>query len=212
VVALMANQLVTKIKSTLDNPLLFNAFQFAVAGTQNGTRRRIREGLRLQTGERLLDVCCGTGEFANVALGSYVGIDINSEFIEYANGKFGIGGGHPEREFVAQDITSLEFSRQYGTFPKAMLINSMHHLSVEENLAVLEAIARVTTERFVVVDMDDAPGNPLSRFLAKQDRGQYIRPLKEQIALTEKFFEIENAGTYYSGLSGQTIIVCRIKK
>ncbi|WJW70215.1 class I SAM-dependent methyltransferase (plasmid) [Candidatus Chlorohelix allophototropha] len=204
-------QVVNRLKSTLDNPFIFNALQFAIAGTQNKTRRLIREGLQLKAGERLLDVCCGTGEFADVALNEYIGIDINPKYIEYAEQRFGKGNGHPERAFVAQDITGYEFSRTYGTFPKAMLINSMHHLSDAENLAVLEGIARVTTERFVIVDMDPTPSNPLSRFLAKQDRGQFIRPLAEQIALAEKFFEVERGGEYYSGLCGQTIIVCKVR-
>jgi ubiquinone/menaquinone biosynthesis C-methylase UbiE len=207
----MAINVVTQLKKSLDNPFLFNLVQFGISGTQNKTRRLIRESLKLKAGERLLDVCCGTGEFANVALGEYLGIDINPQYIGYAENKFGSGGGHPERKFVAQDISGVEFRREHGTFPKAMLINSMHHLSVAENEAVLEGVARVTTERFVIIDMNPTPGNPLSRFLAKQDRGQYIRPLAEQVALAKKYFRVEKAETYYSGLCGQTIIVCAVK-
>jgi hypothetical protein len=59
--------------------------------------------------------------------------------------------------------------------------------------------------------MDPAPANPLSKFLAGQDRGEYLRPLKEQIALVEPFFKVENAFTYYARLTGQTIIICRSK-
>ncbi len=206
-----SSNLVGRLKQSLDNPALFNLVQFAISGTQNVTRRRIREGLRLQPGERLLDVCCGTGEFANVALGDYVGIDINPQYIEYASQKYGAGNGHPERQFVAHDIAGVDFQQDYGTFPKAMLINSMHHLSREENEAVLAGVARVTTGRFVIIDMDPTPGNPLSRFLAEQDRGKYLRPLKEQVALAEKFFEVEKAETYYSGLCGQTMIICRAR-
>ncbi|HEX2910519.1 MAG TPA: methyltransferase domain-containing protein [Chloroflexia bacterium] len=203
--------LVTRLKDTLDNPFLFNILQFAIAGRQNITRRLIRDGLQLEPGERLLDVCCGTGEFANVALGPYLGIDINPKYIEYAAGKYGAGGGHPEREFVAEDITGTGFKNRGLTFPKAMLINSMHHLSDEQNQALLAAIASVTTDRFVVIDMDPTPSNPVSRFLAGQDRGEYIRPLKEQIALVEPYFKVEQAYTYYSGLCGQTILVCSKK-
>ncbi len=200
---------VEKLKQTLDNPLLFNLVQFAISGRQNKTRRLIREGLQLQAGERLLDVCCGTGEFANVAMGSYLGIDLNPEYILYASKKFGEGQQHPEREFLAEDISGTSFVHRGFTFPKAMMINSMHHLTVEQNQAVLAAVARVTTGRFVIVDMDPTPGNPLSKFLAEQDRGDYIRPLAEQIALVEPYFTVEKAYTYYSGLCGQTIIICR---
>jgi ubiquinone/menaquinone biosynthesis C-methylase UbiE len=205
------NKIVTKLKDSLDNPLLFNMVQFAISGRQNITRRLIREGLKLQTGEQLLDVCCGTGEFANVAMGPYLGIDINPKYITYAAKKYGEGAGHPERKFLAEDITGTSFLERGLTFAKAMMINSMHHLTVEQNRAVLAAVAQVTTERFVVVDMDPTPGNPVSKFLAEQDRGDYIRPLKEQVALVEPYFEVEQAYTYYSGLCGQTILVCSKK-
>jgi SAM-dependent methyltransferase len=200
--------IVTKLKATLDNPRLFTLLQLAVAGRQNITRRLIREGLSLMPGERPLDVCCGTGEFADVALGPYLGIDINQKFIEYAAKEYGAGKGHPEREFLAEDITGTGFLKRGLTFPKAMMINSLHHLSAEQNRAVLAAVAQVTTGRFVIVDMDPAPANPLSKFLAGQDRGEYLRPLKEQIALVEPFFKVENAFTYYARLTGQTIIIC----
>ena len=204
-------QVVTRLKQTLNHPILFNMVQLAIAGRQNITRRLIREGLQLEAGERLLDVCCGTGEFANVALGPYLGIDINPQYIEYATKKYGAGHSHPEREFLAEDITGVSFEKKGLRFPKAMLINSMHHLTIEENRVVLEAVARVTTGRFVVVDLDPTPGNPLSKFLAEQDRGDYARPLEEQIALTEPYFKVEKAYRYYSGLCGQTILICSAK-
>jgi len=202
---------VDKLKESLDNPVLFNLVQFAISGKQDITRRLIREGLELGPGEALLDVCCGTGEFADVALGPYLGIDINSKYIGYATQKYGAGKGHPEREFLADDITGAEFERRGLKFPKTMMINSMHHLSVEQNEQVLAAVARVTTERLVIVDMNPTPGNPISKFLAEQDRGDYIRPLAEQVALTARFFKVEKSYTYYAGLCGQTILVCTVK-
>ena len=202
---------VERLKETLDHPMLFNLVQFAISGRQNKTRQLIRDGLQLQTSERLLDVCCGTGEFANVAMGPYLGIDLNAKYIDYATKQYGAGHGHSEREFLAEDITGTSFVNRGFTFPKSMMINSMHHLSVEQNQAVLAAVASVTTERFVVVDMDPTPSNPLSQFLAEQDRGDFIRPLKEQVDLLEPHFIVENAYTYYSGLCGQTIIICRKK-
>jgi len=202
---------VERLKQTLDNPALFNALQLVIAGRQNITRRLIREGLQLGAGEQLLDVGCGTGEFANVAVGSYLGVDINPKYIEYARQKYGVGANHPEREFKVADVSSIEFAETGQKYPKAMFINSMHHLSDAQNRAVLAGIARVTTQRFVVIDMDAEPDNPVSKFLAQQDRGDFVRPLAQQIELVKPFFEIEHTRTYYSGLTAQTLIVCRAR-
>jgi ubiquinone/menaquinone biosynthesis C-methylase UbiE len=203
---------VDKLKATLDHPLLFNLVQLAISGRQLTTRRLLRRSLRLQPGEPLLDVCCGTGTFADVARGPYLGIDLNGEYIDYARRKYGAGSGHPQREFVAADITHAAFAEGERRFPKAMMVNSMHHLTAEENDRVLAAVAQVTTDRFVIVDMDPTPGNPVSRFLAGQDRGAYIRPLREQIALAARHFRVEQAGTFYDGLCGQTIVVCTVPR
>ncbi len=201
-------QAISKLKKSLDHPVLFNLVQFAVSGRQEKTRRIIRRVLRLRSGEPLLDVCCGTGEFADVARGPYLGIDINPQYVAYAASHYGQGAGHPERSFLADDITNRSFAARGLSFPKAMMINSMHHLSAEENRQVLAAVAQVVTERFVIIDMDPTPGNLVSRFLAGQDRGNYIRPLNEQVALVAAHFRVEAARTYYSGLCGQTLIVC----
>jgi SAM-dependent methyltransferase len=201
---------VEKLKELLDNPHLFNLVQIAVSGRQRHTRQLIAGGLHLQSGEALLDVCCGTGEFADVAGGAYLGIDLNPRFIAYARRTRGAGAGYPERKFIVADITRAITKYRGPVFPKAMMINSMHHLSDEENSCVLEAVARLVGERFVVVDMDPTPGFPISRFLADMDRGKYLRPLSEQRMLLERYFVVEYAGTYYSGLCGQTLLVCHV--
>jgi ubiquinone/menaquinone biosynthesis C-methylase UbiE len=197
-----------RLKETLDNPVLFNLVQFLVSGRQRRTRDLLRRGLRLKPDEPLLDVCCGTGEFAGVARGPYLGIDINPRYIAFARRRESAGGSR--RKFVVGDITRFVSEYRGPSFPKAMMVNSMHHLSTEENNRVLAAVAHMIrpTGRFVVVDMDPAPGNIISLLLASMDRGAYIRPLDEQVALLSQYFTVERAGTYYSGLCGQTYVVC----
>jgi ubiquinone/menaquinone biosynthesis C-methylase UbiE len=197
-----------RLKETLDNPVLFNLVQFLVSGSQRRTGDLIRRGLQLQPGEPLLDVCCGTGEFAGVALGPYLGIDINPRYIAFARRRRRPAGSR--RKFVVADITRFVSEYRGPLFPKAMMINSMHHLSTEENTRVLAAVARMVTStgRLVVVDMDPSPGNAISLWLARLDRGEYVRPLGEQVAMLSRYFTVERACTYYSGLCGQTYVVC----
>jgi ubiquinone/menaquinone biosynthesis C-methylase UbiE len=199
-----------KLKETLDNPFLFELSQFAIGGLPNHLRQLIQEELQLQTGEAILDVCCGTGRYCTIATGPYLGIDINHKYIGYAIKQYGAGAGHPEREFLADDITGLAFEKRNLKFPKSMMLNSLHHLTKEQNERVLAAVARVTTERFLITDLNPEPENPVSRFLAKHDRGKYGRPLKEQVSLVEKFFRVEKAYPYYSGIGAITILVCTI--
>jgi len=201
-----------RLAAMLDHPRLFNLVQLVTCGNQSRTRRMIRDGLQIRPGERLLDVCCGTGEFADLAAGPYLGVDINARYVEYAQRRHGVGAGHPECVFLVQDVTREDFGREHGVFPKAMFVNGLHHLDDGRAGAVLAAIARATDGRVVIVDMDPAPGRAVSRWLAGLDRGRHIRPLADQVALAARFFNVEASAAFYSGVWGQAILVCTTRR
>ena len=53
-----------RLRALLDHPALWNLSQLVISGGQRATKRWARAWLGARDGDRILDVCCGTGEFA----------------------------------------------------------------------------------------------------------------------------------------------------
>lgn len=198
--------LAARALALLDRPGPFNLSQLVISGGQRATKRWAADWLHLQPDERLLDVCCGTGEFSPLTTGrgvTYLGIDLNPRYIAYARRRYGTG---PARKFGVADATRLDLPPQ--SYDKALFANSMHHFSDELNRGIFRELARVLRPggRLVVIDMvGDHPGRA-QRFFLDRDRGHYLRSLAGQLALLEETFTIERAATFDSGFTPQTIV------
>ena len=97
----------------------------------------LRRALALQAGDRVLDVGCGTGDYAPLvdrADCSYLGLDFTESYVAEARRLYGT----PYRWFEVGDVRTMAFAP--GSFTKALLIGVMHHLTDEENLGVLRAL------------------------------------------------------------------------
>ena len=76
-----------RLRALLDHPALFNLSQLLISGGQRATKRWAQAWLGARPGDRLLDVCCGTGEFAplfppeQTGIASYLGVDLNEQYI-----------------------------------------------------------------------------------------------------------------------------------
>jgi len=55
----------------LDDPRVFKAVRYPLVGAQKRTRELVQRELRAGSGESVLDVCCGTGDFADLASGDW---------------------------------------------------------------------------------------------------------------------------------------------
>jgi SAM-dependent methyltransferase len=198
----------------LDHPAVFNLSQLLISAGQRPTKRRAEAWLDLRPGERLLDVCCGTGEFCQLRIadcglrnrddeGAYLGIDLNPRYIAYARRRYGRGG---RREFCTLDATRM--SLPAGSFDKALFVNSLHHFPDDLNRGILREVARVLKPggRLVLIDMVGDDPRRIQRFFLDRDRGHHLRPLDRQRALVGEYFAIERSATFDSGFTPQTII------
>lgn len=206
-----------RLRALLDHPALWNLSQLLISDGQRATKRWARAWLGARDGDRLLDVCCGTGEFAPLfptragggqgeGLARYLGVDLNEQFIDYARERYGASGGW---EFAAADATTLRLAP--GSFDRALFVNSMHHFPDELNRGILREVARVLRPggRLVVIDMVGDDPRPTRRFFLDRDRGEYLRPLAAQLALVEEVFAIERHATFDTGFTPQTIIAAK---
>lgn len=123
---------------------------------------------------RVLDVACGPGtnsrQFAHT---TYLGIDINSSYIESARRRYG-------RDFVAAD------ARTYRTTPENrfdfILVNSfLHHINTRDVVELLSHLRTLLTDDGCVhiLELVLPPPRSIARFLADSDRGKFVRPLEE---------------------------------
>ena len=207
-----------RLLALLDHPALFNLSQLLISGGQRSTKRWAKAWLNARPEDRILDVGCGTGEFAPLfrsgkwEVGSgkgegarYLGVDLNAQYIEYARERYGGGGV----AFEVVDATRMSFAAQ--SFDRALFVNCMHHFSDDLNRGILREVARVLRPggRFVLIDMVGDHSGHAQRFFLDRDRGEHLRSLAKQMALVEEFFAIEREATFDAGFTPQTIVAAR---
>jgi ubiquinone/menaquinone biosynthesis C-methylase UbiE len=161
-------------------------------GREQAFRQRIADLARLQPGESVLDVGCGTGTLAMVAwqrvgeTGSVSGIDPSPQMIARANRK-------AERADLAIDfqvgvIEQLSFPDQ--SFDVVLSTFMMHHLPDDLKRRGLVEIARVLKPggRLLVLDM-------------KGPAGPWKSNIADQPALMKEagFSQVETGETRFSG-------------
>jgi SAM-dependent methyltransferase len=136
-------------------------------------RRLLRRHLELRKGETVLDVGCGTGDYAaDFPDQQYIGVDINPAYIERARVAF---SRLPNVSFQCLDLNTLGAGDLSADCAYCVAVT--HHLTDQELLAFVHTGTRLARRRFVVVDLYLPPvwRNPLGHLLVKLDRGRYGR-------------------------------------
>lgn len=137
-----------------------------------GGRRRVRrELLRAaspQPGERILDMCCGTGG-ATKALAEMVGERSPIKAIDLSSGQVGVARERrpplPNVDFVEMDASETSF--RDGEFDRVVIAHALHEMPRERRLAVLREARRVLREggALAVLELDRPRGLPLRLFV-----------------------------------------------
>ncbi len=179
----------------LDTPAVFGALRFLLVGRQTRARRLLAQHLGERPGERVLDVCCGLGLFAGVVQGEYVGIDLNSRYLEAAARRH---RADPRKSFHRMDALALDFPDR--SFDRAICVAAIHHFSDTDARRLLAEIRRVTRERIVVIDADGTPRGLLRRALLAADRGEWMRTPAALEALAASVLSISHTVIFEVGL------------
>ena len=176
------------------NPLLFHYLRKLPERNYRATKARIaavRDGLGRP---RVLDVGCGTGEFAPLFdEGSYVGVDVCEPYLRFARRR------SPGRRFECADAASFGWS---GPAFDLVLVNGvLHHLDDETALRVLRASAALAAPAaaLLVIEDVDRPGLG-ARLVHSLDHGRFIRGSADWEALVSRVVRIERSESYTSGL------------
>lgn len=168
----------------LDSPRAWRVMQSTIGHfTIRAYKRLLEEHLRLSGNETILDVGCGTGEYAGlVACQQYIGIDFNAEYIQKARQKFGSNG---KARFIHLDVGAVP--ALHLDADHAFCVGVTHHLADGDVKGLVEASLAAVKGRFVIIDIVLPPAwkNPLSHGLIRMDRGRYGRPKRTLLQLLE---------------------------
>lgn len=129
--------------------------------------RRFVEFVAPQSGERLLDIGCGTGESRKLYVdhvGSYTGIDLSAASVEFARQRF------PESQWQTANACELPFDD--GSFDVVTFSSVLHHIDNYE-LALREA-RRVLTPGGRVFAFDPNVLHPAMALFRKPESPLYL--------------------------------------
>ena len=174
---------------------------------RRGTRRKALELSGWQPGERVLDLCTGTGDLA-ITLASHganvIGIDIARGMLRRASTK----SRNMTTSWLEMDATELAFAD--GSFEISMLSLALHHMPVQTQLQVLRELRRVTSRCVVIVEPDipvKPEWVPLWIFVASViDESEYMQEWVHQDFVTT----CKTAGLNVESIHGTTFGLHRI--
>lgn len=188
--------------NVLNLPFLYN-LRFLIAGDQKLTRQFVAENYQVYNCRSVLDIGCGTGDFAPLfPKEEYLGIDTNPAYISFAKNKY-------LHQFFVGNILNYNFGKQF--FDASILISFLHHLSDQQVKRILPKIISLTRKIIIIVDL-----NPQTSFLKKLairlDRGNFVRTTEKKIVLLSHFAKIVKISHFSTGLASQTGLVFLPKK
>ncbi len=172
------------LESLLRFPSVYSWFG-KIAG-RDSRGRYVREYIRPQTGQRVLDIGCGPGDvLAHLPAVDYLGIDISPEYIDRCRERYGARG-----RFRCEDLMQTELDCP-GTYDLVTATGLLHHLTDEQagRLLSIASQAQRPGGRLVTLDGCWVPEQSrLARLFLSLDRGKHIRTPKQYRALTEDHF------------------------
>ena len=134
--------------------------------------------------DSVLDVCCGLGEFKELAKGRYVGLDNSLPRIGYAKQKY------EQCHFFVGDARRLPIKDH--SFDLVMMVDTSHHLCDDELGFVLGELGRVSKKYIVISDpiVTDNQSR-LSTFFYSLDRGANFRAEVQMKRVVAKAYNLQ---------------------
>ena len=172
------------MRALLSLPSVYLGFQALVGGTK--MRSLCLALLEPEPGQRIADIGCGPAYYlAELPAVDYHGFDTDARYIDHARKRFGSRG-----RFYVEPFTHVH-ADALGPFDRVLLMGLLHHLTDSECAALLSLLSRCLRPGGRVVTLDtvlhDRQGS-MERWLARNDRGRYVRSPSGFEALAKSHF------------------------
>lgn len=185
-----------RLAGIMENPLAYRLWQSPFAAAKFAPIRKHND---LAAIRRVLDVGCGPG--TNTSLfrhADYVGLDINESYVRTARRRF-------RREFVTADVCTYAAPGD-DRFDFILLNSLLHHIDTVNVRRILASLSRQLAPggHVHILDLVLPAERGIPRLLAKNDRGDFPRPLDEWQTLFGESFETVVFEPYGVGRCGVT--------
>lgn len=161
----------------LENPFIWDLSRYfldSVIGLYKKRIQLLKDLDIFKVNPSVLDVGCGTGLFAEVTRGYYVGIDSNIRSINRAKSK----RYKDEKIFRCVDLNTLQ--NEKTKFDVVLIVDVLHHLDSQECIKLFKAAAKITNKYIVSFDvvLKDKM-SALEKWFLKHDKGKNFCYLEE---------------------------------
>jgi SAM-dependent methyltransferase len=176
--------MIETIRSVLALPQAYQFF-FKVIGAAERSRILVREYIRPQLHDRILEIGCGPGTIVPyLPEAEYVGFDASADYIDQARRQF------PSAKFVCKRVSQYTLpQREY--FDLVLALGILHHLDDEEALQLFRIAHEALKPGGKLVTLDGVwteDQSRTARYIQARDRGQFIREESAYVALAQQVF------------------------
>ncbi|MBU6147543.1 MAG: methyltransferase domain-containing protein [Actinomycetales bacterium] len=160
------------IHKVLESPLVFEVQQRLCTGNYGTVAAEFADDL-VMTGQRILDVGCGTGSssraIVDMQANRYIGIDVDPTYVARAAARA------PAGDYRVMDGRAMDFAA--GTFDLVIVNGVLHHMDDSVAAACMMEVGRVLAPkgRVLVAEPVFTPGWRISTWLLERDRGEFVR-------------------------------------
>lgn len=141
-----------------------------------------------KAGERVLDLGCGPGQILDAMPAvKYVGFDTEAHYIAYAKHTYATRGEFHCEIFTDRHAAELE------PFDLVLLLGLLHHIDDTEASDLLKRVARCLKPSGRAITLDPCYTHDqswMSRKVAENDRGRFVRREAEYQALVAEHFGV----------------------
>jgi ubiquinone/menaquinone biosynthesis C-methylase UbiE len=166
----------------LEIPVVYNLNQFVGDVTVRRYRLLLRDEVPIDENSTVLDIGCGTGTTSTVVRGHYSGVDVNPDYVSFAQRNY------PNATFYNMDCSNLALPD--GSFDFVTTIATTHHLSDAELEAMTSEALRVVKPGGALHLIDAIlPVNPRDygkEFFFRIDRGRFQRKVDELVDVVSR--------------------------